>query len=160
MRVFLAGATGAIGRRLVAQLVARGHRVTATTTRPKKVELLRALGAEPVVVDGLDAVAVGEAVARAEREAIVHQMTALAGLSDLKRFGISLQLHEVNGQPGALVLDSEGRLTNVFSIEIVDGTVQAVRSVINPDKLHHLGPVADVWALLRARRSSADPPAP
>jgi nucleoside-diphosphate-sugar epimerase len=86
MRVFVAGATGALGRRLVPQLVARGHRVTATTRSPQKTELLHALGAEPVVVDGLDAVAVGEAVARAEPGAIVHQMTALAGPANLKHF--------------------------------------------------------------------------
>ena len=86
MRVFLAGATGAIGRRLVPQLVAAGHDVSATTTSPAKVELLRALGATPVVVDGLDAAAVGEAVARARPDAIVHQMTALSGAPDLRRF--------------------------------------------------------------------------
>jgi 2-alkyl-3-oxoalkanoate reductase len=86
MRVFLAGATGAVGRRLVPQLVAAGHDVTATTTSTAKVDLLRALGATPVVVDGLDAVAVGEAVARAQPDAIVHQMTALSGGTDLRRF--------------------------------------------------------------------------
>jgi nucleoside-diphosphate-sugar epimerase len=86
MRIFVAGATGALGRRLVPQLVARGHRVTATTRSPEKVELLHGLGAEPVIVDGLDAVAVGAAVARAEPDAIVHQMTALAGQADLKHF--------------------------------------------------------------------------
>ena len=86
MRVFVAGATGAIGRRLVPQLVDRGHDVVATTSRPEKVDALRALGARPVVLDGLDGVAVGEAVARAEPDAIVHQMTALAGKPDLRRF--------------------------------------------------------------------------
>jgi 2-alkyl-3-oxoalkanoate reductase len=86
MRVFLAGATGAIGRRLVPQLAASGHSVTATTRTAEKVDMLRALGAEPVVVDGLDAVAVGEAVARAEPDAIVHQMSALAGTPNLKHF--------------------------------------------------------------------------
>ena len=86
MRIFVAGATGAIGRRLVPQLAARGHSVTATTRTAEKVDMLRSLGAEPVVVDGLDAVAVGEAVARAEPDAIVHQMTALAGTPNLKHF--------------------------------------------------------------------------
>jgi nucleoside-diphosphate-sugar epimerase len=86
MRVFLAGATGAIGRRLVPQLVAAGHDVTATTTTPAKVEMLRELGATPVVVDGLDGAAVGEAVARARPDAIVHQMSGLAGIADLRRF--------------------------------------------------------------------------
>jgi nucleoside-diphosphate-sugar epimerase len=86
MRIFLAGATGAIGKRLVPQLIANGHHVTATTRSAAKVEALRTLGAEPVVVDGLNAVAVGEAVARSEPEAIIHQMTALAGTPDMKHF--------------------------------------------------------------------------
>jgi nucleoside-diphosphate-sugar epimerase len=86
MRIFFAGATGAIGRRTVPQLVARGHQVTATTRSLGKVDLVRSLGADAVVVDGLDAVAVGEAVARAEPDAIIHQMTALATDMDLKHF--------------------------------------------------------------------------
>jgi uncharacterized protein YbjT (DUF2867 family) len=63
MRVFVAGATGAIGQRLIPQLVAAGHEVTATTRTPANVERLRALGAAPVVVDGLDAAAVTTAIA-------------------------------------------------------------------------------------------------
>src|SRR4051812_2476048 len=86
MHVYLAGATGAIGRPLVPQLVAHGHRVTATTRSPNKIRELEALGANAVVVDGLDAAAVGEAVARAQPDAIVHQMTALAGNPDLRHF--------------------------------------------------------------------------
>jgi nucleoside-diphosphate-sugar epimerase len=86
MRVFVAGAAGAIGTRLVPQLVERGHQVTATTRSKGKIDKLRALGAEPVVVDGLDAVAVGEAVALAEPDAIVHQMTALASMSSFRNF--------------------------------------------------------------------------
>jgi nucleoside-diphosphate-sugar epimerase len=86
MRVFVAGATGAIGRQLLPQLRAQGHSVTATTRTPGKLAVLRDLGAEPVVVDGLDAMAVGEAVARAEPDAVIHQMTALAGGTDLRHF--------------------------------------------------------------------------
>jgi nucleoside-diphosphate-sugar epimerase len=86
MHVFLAGGTGAIGLRLVPQLVERGHRVTATTTTPAKAPLLERLGATAVTVDGLDAARVGEAVAAAQPDAIVHQMTALAGKPDPKRF--------------------------------------------------------------------------
>jgi 2-alkyl-3-oxoalkanoate reductase len=86
MRVFLAGATGAIGRPLVSQLIERGHQVTGTTRSPAKVDRLRRLGAEPVVLDGLDGDAVGRAVASAEPDAIVHQLTALAGRADLRRF--------------------------------------------------------------------------
>ena len=78
MRVFVAGGTGVIGRRLVPQLVARGHQVTATTTSAGKLGLLEQLGAEGVVMDGLDARSVGEAVAAARPDAIVNQMTALS----------------------------------------------------------------------------------
>ena len=78
MRVFVAGGTGVIGRRLVPQLVARGHQVTATTTSPAKLGLLGQLGADGVVMDGLDAVSIGEAVAKARPDAIVNQMTALS----------------------------------------------------------------------------------
>jgi nucleoside-diphosphate-sugar epimerase len=90
MRVFVAGGAGAIGRPLVAQLVARGHEVTATTTSPAKLDLLAQLGAEGVVMDGLDAASVGEAVAKARPDAIVHEMTGLsmahAGKPDMKHF--------------------------------------------------------------------------
>jgi nucleoside-diphosphate-sugar epimerase len=86
MRVFVAGAGGAVGRRLVPMLIARGHQVTGTTRSPAGVETVRALGAEPVVVDGLEAVAIGEAVARSEPDAIIHEMTALSGTPDFKHF--------------------------------------------------------------------------
>lgn len=88
MRVFVAGGTGVLGRRLVPQLVARGHQVTATTTSAAKLGVAERLGADGVVMDGLDAVSVAEAVARARPDAIVHQMTAIsvahAGKPDLK----------------------------------------------------------------------------
>ena len=84
MRVFVAGGTGALGRRLVPQLVARGHQVTATTTAPGKAGSLERLGAEAVVMNGLDAASVSEAVAAARPDAIVHQMTAIAGKPDFK----------------------------------------------------------------------------
>ena len=86
MRVFIAGSTGAIGLPVVRQLLDRGHHVTATTRSADKAGRLRALGADGVVVDGLDAAAVGEAVARCRPDAIIHQMTALAGRPDLRRF--------------------------------------------------------------------------
>jgi nucleoside-diphosphate-sugar epimerase len=78
MRVFVVGASGAIGTRLVPQLIQRGHEVIGTSTSPDRSERLRALGAEPVVLDLLDARAVREAVAAAEPDAIVNQATALA----------------------------------------------------------------------------------
>jgi nucleoside-diphosphate-sugar epimerase len=83
MNVLLVGASGAIGRRLVPQLIDHGHNVIGTCHSLKKTERLRALGAEPVVLDALDAQAVRDAVARAEPDAIVYQATALANM----RFG-------------------------------------------------------------------------
>jgi nucleoside-diphosphate-sugar epimerase len=84
MRVFVTGATGALGRHLVPGLVAAGHQVTATTRMPGKVAQLRAAGAEPVILDGLDREAVIAAVQAAAPEVIVHEMTALAGLRSLR----------------------------------------------------------------------------
>jgi 2-alkyl-3-oxoalkanoate reductase len=84
MRVFVTGATGALGRHLVPGLVMAGHEVTATTRTPGKVAQLRAAGAEPVVVDGLDREAVIAAVRAAVPEVIVHEMTALASLRSLR----------------------------------------------------------------------------
>jgi nucleoside-diphosphate-sugar epimerase len=86
MRVFVAGATGAVGGPLIRQLVAAGHEVTATTRRAAKADGVRALGAEPVVADGLDAGTMTKAVVDAQPDAIIHQMTALAGTPDLRRF--------------------------------------------------------------------------
>jgi RNA polymerase sigma-70 factor (ECF subfamily) len=69
------------------------------------------------------------------------------------KLGARVELEWINGQPGAVTYDAEGRVINVFALDIADGLVQAIRSVINPDKLHHLGPVSDV-----ARRGVPPPP--
>jgi 2-alkyl-3-oxoalkanoate reductase len=79
MKVFVAGATGALGRALVPQLVARGHEVVGMTRSAAKQDLLRSLGARPVVADALDPDAVAQAVASAEPEVVVHELTALSG---------------------------------------------------------------------------------
>ena len=92
MRVLVAGASGAIGTRLVPQLVERGHDVIGTSRSAGKADLLGALGAEPVQLDVLDREAVREAVLAARPDAIVHQATALAGLSDFKHFDRSFAL--------------------------------------------------------------------
>jgi nucleoside-diphosphate-sugar epimerase len=84
MRVFVAGATGAIGAQLVPQLVARGHEVVGMTRSASKQDLVRSLGARPVVADALDPDAVAEAVAAAEPEVIVHELTALAAKMSMR----------------------------------------------------------------------------
>jgi nucleoside-diphosphate-sugar epimerase len=84
MKVFVAGATGVLGRELVPQLVARGHDVVGMTRTASKQDGLRALGAHPVVADALDPDAVAQAVASAEPEVIVHQLTALSGKMSIR----------------------------------------------------------------------------
>ena len=84
MRVFIAGASGAIGTRLVPQLIDRGHEVIGTSTSPENAERVRALGAEAVVLDLLDPSAVLEAVLEARPDAIIHQATALADVKFAK----------------------------------------------------------------------------
>jgi nucleoside-diphosphate-sugar epimerase len=84
MRIFVAGATGVLGRALLPQLVARGHDVVGLTRTPAKQDLIRNLGARPVVADALDPDAVAGAVAEAEPEVIVHQLTALSGEFDMR----------------------------------------------------------------------------
>jgi nucleoside-diphosphate-sugar epimerase len=80
MKVFVAGATGALGKQLVPQLVSRGHEVIGMTRTPSKSDLVRSLGARPVVADALDPDAVGGAVSAAEPDVIVHQLTALSSI--------------------------------------------------------------------------------
>ncbi|HYI18434.1 MAG TPA: NAD(P)-dependent oxidoreductase [Solirubrobacteraceae bacterium] len=84
MKVFVAGATGVLGRRLVPQLAARGHDVVGMTRSASKQDLVRSLGARPAVADALDPDAVAAAVAAAEPEVVVHQLTALSGDFDMR----------------------------------------------------------------------------
>jgi nucleoside-diphosphate-sugar epimerase len=86
MKIFVAGATGAIGRRLVPLLVSNGHTVIGTTRTGRKADALRAAGATPVVLDALDRDAVVESVVHADPEVVVHQLTALEGFTDFRRF--------------------------------------------------------------------------
>jgi RNA polymerase sigma-70 factor (ECF subfamily) len=67
----------------------------------------------------------------------------------LVRIDVTVQPHQVNGQPGAIFRDRDGKVLNTLALDILDGQIQTIRSVINPDKLGHLGPVADAWAVAR-----------
>jgi RNA polymerase sigma-70 factor (TIGR02957 family) len=84
------------------------------------------------------------------RAGVVHVLSA--GLRSIARVGgVTLRREEVNGQPGALFFDREGRLISVAILDIADGQIQTVSAIVNPDKLQHLGPLADLRALLRER---------
>src|SRR6185437_7036878 len=86
MRIFIAGATGALGRRLIPRLIDAGHRVTGLTRTPARAAPLRELGAEPVVADALDQGAIHAAVNAARPDVIVHELTSLTGATDLRKF--------------------------------------------------------------------------
>lgn len=86
MRIFVAGATGAVGRRLVPRLVRAGHSVAGLTHTPSKAGFVRELGAEPVVADALDERSIRVAVVAAHPDVIVHELTDLKGASDLRKF--------------------------------------------------------------------------
>ncbi len=242
MKVFVAGAAGAIGRELVPRLVEAGHEVHGMTRKESNRAILEELGAVPVVADALDAAQVATAVAAAEPDVIVHQLTAIGDVDTrhmeksfamtnrlrtegtdhllsagqavgVKRFvaqshvmayartggavkteedlddraapsgcvptwrrsstsrrrcwgrrgrresccamagstawGPRWRAAEVNGAPGILVLDGRERLFSVWALDIAGGEIVGVDAIVNPDKLRHLGPVADYEELRR-----------
>jgi nucleoside-diphosphate-sugar epimerase len=113
MRVFVAGASGALGKQLVPQLVAHGHEVVGTTRTPSKSDALRALGARPAVVDALDPDAVARAVAEAEPEVIVHQLTGLSGKLDMRHIDRALVMTNRLRTQGTDHLLAAGRAAGV-----------------------------------------------
>jgi RNA polymerase sigma-70 factor (TIGR02957 family) len=112
------------------------------------VESLEAMLAEDVVLAG-DGGGKAPALARALHGARRVARTLGAWGRQTQRFRVATRRVEVNGQPGAMLLDPEGNLIGVMALDIADDRVQGVRSVVNPEKLGHLGPVADVKGLLR-----------
>jgi RNA polymerase sigma-70 factor (TIGR02957 family) len=116
------------------------------------LEGLEQLLAHDVVLHG-DGGGKAPALARAIHGRAKAARTLTAGLRAARNRigGFTVRREEVNGQPGALFLDREGRLIAVMILDIAEGQIQAVRSIVNPDKLGHLGPVADLRGLLRRR---------
>ncbi len=86
MKVFIAGATGAVGRPLVSALIRAGHSVVGLTRSSARAELIRRMGAEPIVADGLDESAVAAVLGSTRPDAVIHEMTDLAGATDLRNF--------------------------------------------------------------------------
>jgi nucleoside-diphosphate-sugar epimerase len=113
MKVFVAGATGAIGKHLVPMLVAHGHDVVGMTRTEAKRAQLRSVGARPVVADALDADAVGRAVGEAEPDVIVHQLTAIPASIDMRRFEAQFALTNRLRTEGTDNLLSAGRAAGV-----------------------------------------------
>ena len=113
---------------------------------------LEELLAHDVVLQG-DGGGKAPALARAlhGRARVARALTAGLRTTRKRIRGFALRREEVNGQPGALFLDGDGDLIGVITLDIAEGQIQGVRTIVNPDKLQHLGPVADVRALLRRR---------
>jgi len=86
MRIFVAGATGAVGRPLVPALTAAGHSVVGLARTPAKTEAIKRTGAEPVVADGLDAAAIRAAVTSTKPDVVIHEMTDLGAVTDFRHF--------------------------------------------------------------------------
>ncbi|MGW1029348.1 RNA polymerase sigma-70 factor [Streptomyces sp. NPDC002577] len=78
-------------------------------------------------------------------ESVVRLLATL--VSQFGRIGVQLEPRQVNGQPGAIFRDRDGKVLSTLALDVLDGQIQTIRSVINPDKLGHVGPVADAWAL-------------
>ena len=73
------------------------------------------------------------------------------------RIGGTLEAHEVNGHPGAIFRDRDNKVLNTWTLDVLDGRIQTIRSVVNPDKLGHVGPVADAWAVIREANQARRP---
>ncbi|MFI6829948.1 RNA polymerase sigma-70 factor [Kribbella sp. NPDC050241] len=76
------------------------------------------------------------------------------------RIGGTVEPHALNGQPGAILRDRDGKVINTWTLDILDGHIQTIHTVLNPDKLTHVGPVADAWSVLRQTTQSRRPPNP
>jgi RNA polymerase sigma-70 factor, ECF subfamily len=124
--------------------------------REGDVECLRQLLAADVQMvgdGGGKAPQLARAISGAENVARVLASTFLW----LVRIGVELEPHEVNGQPGAIFRDRDGKVLNTLTLDVLDGRIQTIRSVQNPDKLGHVGPVADAWAVLREAQQARRP---
>jgi RNA polymerase sigma-70 factor, ECF subfamily len=75
----------------------------------------------------------------------------------MARIDVTSEPHEVNGQPGAIFRDRDGKVLNTWTLDVLDGRIQAIRSMLNPDKLGHVGPVADAWAVAREANQARRP---
>ncbi|HYJ68546.1 MAG TPA: RNA polymerase sigma-70 factor [Nocardioidaceae bacterium] len=88
-------------------------------------------------------------------ENVTHVLATLS--PSFAQIGVVVEPHEVNGQPGAIFRDRDGKVLNTWTIDILDGQVQTIRTVMNPDKLRHLGPVADAWTVMREANRTRRP---
>jgi nucleoside-diphosphate-sugar epimerase len=165
MRVFVAGATGAIGLQLVPRLVAKGHEVHGLTRTKSKQGLLRELGAVPVVADALDPNWVAEAIARAEPDVIVHQLTAIPAKLDLRHFDRDFAFTNRLRTEGTDHLLSAGQAVGVKRFVAqsyfggytrTGGPVKSETDPLDPTPVHKMRSTVDAIRRLEAAVLGAD----
>lgn len=166
MRVFVAGATGVVGRQLIPQLLEHGHEVVGMTSKPEKSELVAELGATPVVADALDAESVGMAVSQANPDAIVHQMTdlshginprkqaeALAPTNQLRTVGID-HLLSAGRAVGVRRFVAQSFLLGLF--EPTGSTLKTEEDAVDPDPPSSLRDIIAAIRYLESAVTGAD----
>jgi nucleoside-diphosphate-sugar epimerase len=166
MKVFVAGATGALGRQLVPRLVASGHDVTGMTRTESKRDLVRSIGARPVVADALDPDAVAQAVAAAEPEVIVHQLTALSGKFDMRHIDRYFELTNRLRTEGTDHLLAAGRAVGArrfvaqsfagWPFARTDGLIKSENDPLDPDPPQAMRPILDAIRHLEAAVTAID----
>jgi len=117
------------------------------------LEQLEALLADDVTLRG-DGGGKAPALARSMRGRVHVGRTLLAWARSAARFGGTLRQVEVNGEPGAMTLDRDGKVISVITLDVAEGRIQTVNSLVNPEKLRHLGPVGDLRAVLGGARNT------
>jgi 2-alkyl-3-oxoalkanoate reductase len=148
MKIFVAGATGAVGRRLIPILVSAGHSVVGLTHTPAKAGMIGAMGGKPVIADGLDEHAMSEAVASNKPDVVVHEMTDLKGASDLRRFDRAFANSNRLRTEGTEILMTAAKDAGVkrfiaqsfcgWPYARVDGPIKSETDPLDPDPPHEM----------------------
>jgi|RhiMetdeSRZDD1v2_1073273.scaffolds.fasta_scaffold00066_77 nucleoside-diphosphate-sugar epimerase len=165
MRIFVAGATGAVGRRLVPRLVRAGHSVVGLTRTSEKAAFVRNLGAEPVVADALDANALEAMVVSARPDVIVHELTDLKGASDLRKFDRAFASSNRLRRQGTDNLLRAARAAGVNRVVAqsfcgwpyarTGGPIKSEQDPLDPEPPREFGPTLDAIKYLEAAVTEA-----
>lgn len=161
MKVFVAGATGAVGRPLVSALIAAGHSVAGLTRTAAKAHIIKRMGAEPVIADGLDAAAIRTAMGSTRPDVVIHEMTDLAGAIDLRHFDRTFASSNRLRTEGIDLLLTAAREASVrrfiaqsfcgWPYARVGGAVKTETDPLDPDPPAELRPTLDAIRYLEQR---------
>jgi nucleoside-diphosphate-sugar epimerase len=168
MKVFVAGATGAVGRPLVSALIAAGHSVVGLTRTAAKAQIVLWMGAEPVIADGLDEAEIRVAIGSAKPDVVIHEMTDLAGASDLRHFDRTFASSNRLRTQGTDLLLTAAREAGVrrfvaqsycgWPYAKVGGAVKTETDALDPDPPAELRPTLDAIRYLEQRVTGSSQP--